>query len=112
MARFDDRIRSSTPRINTMGVQMMTKDVFEDIMAEIDAKTLPTKYVIMCMITYTDGSEKLVTGKELDQARTQSGGIRDYKFFLDVKKIRRDIIAEVTEIYEEVNRRFAALPDA
>ncbi len=92
----------------------MTKDLFEDIMSDIDAKTLPSKYVIMCMITYHDGTETLVTGRELEQARQNSGNkIRDYKFFLDVKKIRRDIIAEVTTIYEEINARFSAsaLPD-
>lgn len=96
--------------INTLGVNM-TKDIFEEIMADIDAKTLPSKYVIMCMITYHDGSEKLVTGRELEIARNNSDKIRDYKFFLDVKKIRRDIVAEVTAIYEEINRRFSALPD-
>ncbi len=89
----------------------MTKDLFEDIMADIDAKTLPTKYVIMCMITYHDGKETLVTGRELEEARSNSSNIRDYKFFLDVKKIRRDITAEVTAIYEEINARFSALPD-
>ena len=89
----------------------MTKDLFEDIMGDIDAKTLPSKYVIMCMITYHDGSEKLVTGKELEEARkTENQRIRDFKFFLDVKKIRRDITAEVTAIYEEINRRISALP--
>lgn len=89
----------------------MTKDLFEQIMADIDAKALPSKYVIMCMITYHDGTEKLVTGRELETARANSDKIRDYKFFLDVKKIRRDITTEVNAIYAEISRRFSALPD-
>lgn len=89
----------------------MTKDIFSEIMNEIDAKTLPSKYVIMCMVTYMDGTESLVTGNELEAARANSSKIRDYKFFLDVRKIRRDVTDAVTEIYEEINRRFTALSD-
>lgn len=90
----------------------MAKDIFEDIMGDIDAKTLPGKYVIMCMITYHDGSEKLVSGRELEEARqTEDHRIRDFKFFLDVKKIRRDVLAEVEAMYDEITRRLSALPN-
>ena len=91
--------------INTLGVQM-NRDLFEEILNGIEAQTVPSKYVIMCMATLYDGSEELYTGKEFEEARNQKIRIREYKFYLDVKKIHQDITDEVAEIYDEVNRRF------
>jgi hypothetical protein len=92
---------------------MTPTDVLDDIIARLDPEDVPVEFIVMAKITDFQGAERIVKGQELlhlmkhpDQYQ-----IAEARVILNVKKIRKAIMAEVSYFYDEVNRLFMLTDD-
>lgn len=92
---------------------MTPTDVLDDIISQLEPENVPSEYIIMAKVTDYAGAERIIRGPELDRImqNPDSHQIVEVRVILNVKKLRRAIIDEVNDIYEEVNRRFNGEPE-
>lgn len=87
---------------------MSKKDLIGDLMKEVDASTIPSKYVIVSRVSFFDGSQRIVKSHELDEIREKNqDDIKDMEFVFNTKSMRMDILNTVIWVYNEINKRFA-----
>ncbi|RYD63178.1 MAG: hypothetical protein EOP83_12815 [Verrucomicrobiaceae bacterium] len=73
---------------------------------QIDPEHVPVQYIIMAKIKDFSGEERIVRGEELVafMKDPQASHIAEARVIFNVKKMRKDIIAEVEGVFGEVNR--------
>lgn len=88
----------------------MTTDVIEELISRLDPEDVPLEYIVMAKIVDFQGVEKILRGDELEtmMRNPELYSISEARVILNVKKMRRAVIAEVDYIYDEVNRLFNA----
>ena len=87
---------------------MMTpQDILDDIISRLDPEEIPAEYIVMAKVTDYEGNEKIIKGAELEEFMKQPyQDAQEVRVVLDVRKIRKAIIAEVNAVYDEVNALF------
>jgi hypothetical protein len=90
-------------------MEMGTNDILDDIISTLDPEDVPVEYIIMARIVDPSGTERIIRDPdELSRMLSDPASRRgEVRVILDAKKIKRDIIRQLTEIYAEVNRRLA-----
>lgn len=86
---------------------MSKPDLLGELMKNIDASTVPSKYVVVSKVYYFDGSQRLVKSGELDEVRKNPDDIKDMEFVFNTKAMRLDILNTVVWVYNEINKKFS-----
>ncbi len=88
----------------------MTTDVIEELISRLDPEDVPLEFIVMAKITDFQGEEKILRGEELESMmrNPELYSIAEARVILNVKKMRRSLVAELDYIYDEVNRLFNA----
>lgn len=87
---------------------MTPVDILDDIISHLEPEDVPVEYIVMAKVTDFDGTERIIRGNELE-AMIKSPHlykIAEARVVLNVRKIRKAIMAEVNGVYDEVNRLF------
>jgi hypothetical protein len=81
-------------------------DVVERIISNLDAETIPLEYIVLARITDINGRQYVVQGEDLEEALRGNGRhrIAEARVVLNVKRLRRAIIQNVDDFYDEVYR--------
>lgn len=83
------------------------QDILDDIISSLETEDIPTEYIVMARVTDMDGNEHVLRGEELRIFMENSTAFAmSIQIILDVRRIRKAIVAFVNEVYDEVNSRF------
>jgi hypothetical protein len=87
---------------------MMSHDIVDEIIADLEPEQIPAEFISEAMITGFDGNEKVIRGDDLKEFLSAPFEFAvEARILLNIRKIRRAIITEVNAVYDEVNRLYA-----
>lgn len=99
-------------KYNTIDIEVLNmspSDIIDEIVASLDPEHIPMEYIVMGRITLFNGSEKIIKGNELEMVlkHPERYNIAEARVVLDVKKIRKVIVDEINDIYDQVNNNIS-----
>lgn len=85
---------------------MATKDVVDGIISSLDPEQVPLEFIVMAKITDQRGIEKIIKGQELEKilGNPETYQVSEARVILDMTKLRKAIIEEITYVNEEVEK--------
>lgn len=93
-------------REKTKEVMPQPPDIIDDIIAHLEPEDVPFQYIVMAKIIDMDGNEHIVKGDALEEMLNNPSKyhIAEAQVILNVKKLRKAIIEEVSFFFDEVGR--------
>lgn len=88
---------------------MHWNDVLDDMISGLQPEYVPVEYIVCAKLVDWQGVQRIVRGAELAQfmANPDHAGIQEARVVLDVRKIRRAMIASIMAFFEALEQRLA-----
>ena len=89
---------------------MKWTDILGNIIAGLQPEHVPLQYIIMAKLTDHQGVERAIRGAELAHfmADPDKANVREARVVLDVRKIRKTMIAEITSFFDKLDALIAS----
>jgi hypothetical protein len=87
---------------------MNINDMLDEYIKNIDPEQVPLEYIKSLIITDFTGSRTTLTGDRMARfiADPSSETVAEAKVVLDIHKMKKDVIHELADIYDEIERRY------
>jgi len=84
---------------------MNWNDILDEVIERLQPEHVPIEYIIMAKLTDHDGIERVIRGEELAEfmANPEKANIREARVVLDVRKIRKTMLSEVTAFFDKLS---------
>lgn len=89
----------------------MRPELLDEMIAGLDPMHVPAEYIIKAVFVDHQGIEHTVSGTRLRELIDEGGGVlqgaSDARVTLDVRSIKKQMLADIMSTYDEVNRLIA-----
>ena len=83
---------------------MNWKDILDEIIGRLQPEHVPVEYIIMAKLIDQNGIERVIKGVELADfmANPEKANVKEARVILDVTKIRKAMMHDVTVFFDEL----------